>query len=149
MEKGDEIMKRNTQELIEMMKNSGSYDEYKQSNGEELSRSFMKIDRAFTALLVDKNMKKSEVIAQSGIEVHYAYQIFSGVKEPSRDKVLMLCFGFRLSVEEVQRLLKITGYPQLYAKNERDNAILFGLTKGLPIVDMNDLLYDLNLEILI
>ncbi|MCQ2354018.1 MAG: hypothetical protein MJ102_02815 [Clostridia bacterium] len=142
-------MKKTTQELIDMMKKSDDYCEYREANREELSQSFMKIDRVLAVLLNDKCLKKSDVIAQSGIEVHYAYQIFSGAKVPSRDKVVMLCFGFKLSAEESQQLLKITGYPQLYGKNERDNAILFGLTKGIGIIDMNNLLYDLNLEILI
>lgn len=61
----------------------------------------------------------------------------------------MLCFGLGLTVEETQQLLKITGYPQLYGKNERDNVILFGLTRKLSIIDINNILYDLNLDILI
>ena len=147
--KEGETVKKSTEELIAMMKNTADYGEYREANREELTRDFMKIDRALAALLAEKQKKKSTVIAGSGIEVHYAYQIFSGAKLPSRDKVIMLCFGFSLSAEEAQQLLKMTGYPQLYAKNERDNAILFGLTKKLGIMDMNDLLYDLNLEILL
>ena len=142
-------MKKSTQELLEMMKKSAHYEEYLTSNRDEISRSFVKIDRALSTLLAEKTMKKADVIARSGVEVHYAYQIFSGTKVPTRDKVLMLCFGFGLSTEETQELLKITGYPQLYSKNQRDNAILFGLTKKLTMIEMNNLLYDLNVEILI
>lgn len=142
-------MKKTTQELIGLMKSSKNYQEYLSANREEISPSFMKVDRALSVLLKKKSVKKSEVIAKSGIEVHYAYQIFSGVKIPSRDKVIMLCFGFGLSAEETQQLLKITGYPELYGKIERDNAILFGLTKQISVIDLNDMLYDLNLEILV
>ncbi len=142
-------MKKTTQQLIDMMKSCNDYNEYKEANQEELSQSFMKIDRALSVILNDKKAKKSDVIAKSGIEVHYAYQIFSGAKAPTRDKVVMLCFGLSLTVNESQQLLKITGYPQLYGKNERDNAILFGLTKQISVIDMNNMLYDLNLEILI
>lgn len=142
-------MKKTTQQLIDMMKSNNNYNEYRETNQEELSQSFMKIDRALSVILNDKKAKKSDVIAKSGIEVHYAYQIFSGVKVPTRDKVVMLCFGLNLTAEESQQLLKITGYPQLYGKNERDNAILFGLTKQISVIDMNNILYDLNLDILI
>ena len=127
---------------------SALYEEYLTINRDEISRSFVKIDRALGTLLADKAMKKADVIARSGVEVHYAYQIFSGAKVPTRDKVLMLCFGFGLTAEETQELLKITGYPQLYSKNQRDNAILFGLTKKLTMIEMNNLLYDLDVEIL-
>ena len=38
---------------------------------------------------------------------------------------------------------------QLYGKNERDNAILFGLTKMISVIDMNNILFDLGLELLV
>ncbi len=132
-----------------MMKSAASYDDYRKASAEELSPNFMKIDRALSTLLNEKSAKKADVIAKSGIETHYAYQIFSGAKVPSRDKVIMLCFGFKLSADETQKLLKITGYPQLYGKNERDNAIMFGLTKEISLIEVNALLYDLGLEILV
>lgn len=140
-------MEKSTQELLEMMKNSRSYQEYLKNAREEVGREHMKIDRALNALLTEKKLSKAEVIASSGIENHYAYQIFSGIKTPTRDKVLMLCIGFGLTVEETQKLLKVTGYAQLYSRNERDNVILFGLTKSLSIIDINGLLYELELEI--
>lgn len=141
-------MKKTTQELLELMKSSRDYHEYLAQNKEDIGKDHMKIDRALNALLAEKKAVKAEVIAKSGIENHYAYQIFSGVKTPTRDKVLMLCVGFGLTVEETQQLLKITGYAQLYSKEERDNVILFGLTKHLSIIDINDLLYEMNYGIL-
>ena len=54
-----------------------------------------------------------------------------------------------LSPEEAKQLLKLTGYPPVYVKVERDNAILFGLQKGLDIISMNSLLYELHLELLV
>lgn len=141
-------MKKTTQELLDLMKNSKDYHEYLAQTQDAIGKDHMKIDRALNALLAEKKAVKSEVIARSGIENHYAYQIFSGVKTPARDKVLMLCVGFGLNVEETQQLLKITGYAQLYSKEERDNVILFGLTKTLSIIEINDLLYEMNYTIL-
>lgn len=142
-------MDKTTKELLELMKNSKSYDDYIRANRNDISQSFAKIDRTLSSMLVIKGLKKADVITRSGIETHYAYQIFSGRKTPSRDKVIMLCFGMNLSVDESQQLLKITGYPQLYGKNERDNAILFGLTKMISVIDMNNILFDLGLELLV
>ncbi len=141
-------MKKTTQELLELMKSSRDYHEYLAQNKEDIGKDHMKIDRALNVLLAEKKAVKAEVIAKSGIENHYAYQIFSGVKTPTRDKVVMLCVGFDLTVEETQQLLKITGYAQLYSKEERDNVILFGLTKHLSIIEINDLLYEMNYGIL-
>lgn len=141
-------MKKSTQELLETMKNSRDYHTYLNSNRQDISGERMKINRALNSLLVNRNAIKADVIAKSGIEKHYAYQIFSGAKTPTRDKVIMLCFGFGLTVEETQTLLKITGYAQLYGKDERDNALLFGLVKHLSIIDINEILYELNLQLL-
>lgn len=137
-------MKKTTDELLEQMKNSRNYAEYKEANKDAFIS--MKLDRALNVLLEEKKVKKAEVIRRSSIESHYAYQIFSGEKTPTRDKVIMICIGFQLSPEETQNLLKITGYAPLYSKNERDNAILFGLTKGNNVITLNILLADMNLE---
>jgi len=141
-------MKKTTSELLESMKNSRDYSSYLHENKDEISQSYMKIDRALSVLLTEKKLKKAEVIAKSGIEVHYAYQIFSGVKTPTRDKVLMLCIGMALTVEETQQLLKISGYPPLYSRNGRDNAVLFGLVHSYSVIDINTALYDGGYEIL-
>lgn len=141
--------KKTTGELLETMKGSREYPEYLKENPGELASSFLKIDRALQSLLAEKGLRKSEVIARSGLEVHYGYQIFSGVKTPTRDKVLMLCCGMGLTVEETQRLLQISGYPQLYARNGRDNAILFGITHGQSIIELNNLLYEQNFDLLL
>ena len=141
-------MKKTTQELLNLMKSSCSYSEYLSQHKADIGHEHMKIGRALNALLAEKNLTRAEVIARSGIEVHYAYQIFSGQKTPTRDKVLMLCIGFGLDAEEAQRILKITGYAQLYGKEERDNAILFGLTKHLSVIDVNELLYEMHLALL-
>lgn len=131
------------------MKSSGNYNDYYAQHGKSIGGDHMKIDRALGILLTEKQLTKAEVIARSGIETHYAYQIFSGLKSPTRDKVLMLCVGFGLTVEEAQQLLKITGYAQLYGKKERDNVILFGITKGLTMIEINDVLYEMGLELLL
>lgn len=131
------------------MKSSGNYTEYYSKNSKSMGGDHMKIDRALNILLTEKQLTKAEVIARSGIETHYAYQIFSGLKSPTRDKVLMLCVGFGLTVEETQQLLKITGYAQLYGKNERDNVILFGITKGLTMIEINDVLFEMGQELLL
>ncbi len=141
-------MKKTTSELLKLLKNSPSYNEYLTENGRDITET-MKPGRALCALLAEKDLKKSRVIARSGIETHYAYQIFSDIKTPTRDKMIMLCFGFPLNCEETEHLLKITGYAPLYSKNQRDNALLFGLAKQLSVVEMNGLLFDLGLDLLI
>lgn len=141
-------MKKTTKELLELMKSADDYKAYLSAGGGDITPEPMKIDRALNALVADKRLKKADVIARSGMEVHYAYQIFSGMRVPTRDKVIMLAVGMELTAEETQDLLRISGYAPLYAKTARDNALLFGLTKGLSLIDLNCLLYELGLELL-
>lgn len=141
-------MKKTTQELLDLMKNSRSYDTYLEENRADIGKQRMRISAALSACLAEKQLSKAEVIARSGIETHYAYQIFSGAKEPSRDKVIMLCLGLALTADETQQLLKVTGYAQLYGRDARDNALLFALVKGMSVIAANELLYDRGLNLL-
>ena len=141
-------MKKSTSELLELMKNYSEYTQYLSENREDINPDHMKLDRALNILLIDKSKRKADVIAASGIESHYAYQIFSGMKTPTRDKVLMLCIAFGLTPEETNNFLRLTGYAQLYGKEGRDNAVLFGLTKHLSVIDVNEILYELGFSLL-
>ena len=53
-------MKKSTQELLETMKKSGSYNEYLEKNREDISSEHMKIDRALSVMLKEKKLKKSD-----------------------------------------------------------------------------------------
>lgn len=78
----------------------------------------------------------------------YVYQIFSGEKTPSRDKLIAIAFGLKLSDDETQKMLKISGNRELYARDKRDALILFALQHKKTIWDTNELLYSHNLTVL-
>jgi len=93
-------------------------------------------------LLEEKSLSRSEVIARSGLNEIYAHQIFFGKRNPSRDKLICLCFGLGLDVEEMQLLLRACGYSNLYVKRRRESVILYARLKGLTLLQCNELLYD-------
>ena len=64
-------------------------------------------------LLEEKSLKKSTVIKNSELNEIYGYQIFSGKRIPSRDKLISISFGLELSLEETQTLLKYAGFAPL------------------------------------
>ena len=99
--------------------------------------------------LIDaKGLKKSQVIKKAELAEVYGYQIFSGIRVPERKKLLCLAVGMGLNIEETQRLLKCAGYSQLYVKLPFDSILLYGLCKALSVVQINELLYEYNLETL-
>lgn len=99
-------------------------------------------------LLVDKNLKKSQVIKNAEISEVYAYQIFSGLRIPERKKLLCLAVSMSLNIDEVQTLLKCAGYSPLYVKLPFDSIILYGICQNLSVVEINELLFEYDLETL-
>lgn len=138
-------MKKTTAQLQEMLKKHTNINEYLQMN--EDSFSVGEPHEILMSEIEKRKLTKAEVIKKSGIERHYAYQILSGTKMPSRDKLLMFCFGLSMNVDEVQHLLLVCSAPQLYAKNKRDNVVLFALENHLSLIEVNELLYELKLKL--
>lgn len=136
-------MKKSTEELLKILKNS-SLDAYLADNGGEMAEN--PICDYLTAVLNEKDLKKSEVIKKSNVQTNYAYQIFSGLKIPSRDKLISLCFGMSLSLDEAQTLLKYAGFAPLYPRNKRDSVIISALEKGESVIRCNIALDELNIS---
>lgn len=138
-------MKKSTAQLLELFKKTSNIKDSLSSNSDELI-----CDNPYKYLeetIEQKGLKKSDVIRKSEIERHYAYQIFSGVRKASRDKIIMLCFGMGLNEEETQRMLKTFSMPTLYARNRRDSVVIFAIENHLSVVDLNELLFEMNLDL--
>lgn len=99
-------------------------------------------------LFEKKKISKAVLAKRAGISNVYLYQIFSGERNPSRNRILCLCFGLTASLEETQELLKHSGYAQLYAKNKRDAIIIYGLTHDMDLDEVNDRLFSEHQETL-
>lgn len=74
----------------------------------------------------------------------YLHQVFSGRRNPSRDRLLCLCIGLGATLEETQDLLKRASYAQLYPKSKRDAVIIHGLLHKKELNDINDTLFSEN-----
>lgn len=140
-------MSKKTDELFAILESKNDFYEYVKENAEEFT------DKTLSELLNDfcdaSGLEKSEIIKYSNLDKTYAYQMFSGMKKnPSRNKLLMLCFGMKLNVKKVQTLLKKAGYPTLYPRIKRDSALIFSLEQKLTLIEANELLYELGEEIL-
>lgn len=99
-------------------------------------------------LLESKGLKKSHVIKNAELSEVYGYQIFSGVRMPDRKKLLCLAISIGLNIDQAQKLLKCAGYAPLYVKLPVDSVVLYGLCKGMSVIEINELLYKYDLETL-
>lgn len=95
-----------------------------------------------------QNISKAALAKRSGMSEMYLYQIFSGRRNPSRNRLICLCYGLRANLEETQDLLKQCGLAELYPKNKRDAIIIFGLTHESDLYDINDKLFEEDEETL-
>ena len=94
------------------------------------------------------DVSKAELARRSGMSTVYLYQVFSGRRRPSRDRLICLCFGLCCPVDIAQKLLKKCGHSPLYPKVRRDAIIIFSLDKGLSLQQVNDRLFAENEETL-
>lgn len=105
-------------------------------------------NQGITGLLTDlyrqQSMSKAALARKSGMSEVYLHQIFSGRRNPSRDRLICLCIGMELSLENTQRLLRRAFYAQLYPKLRRDAIISFGILHGMSLHEINDKLFTLN-----
>lgn len=99
-------------------------------------------------LLSHKKLSKADIVQGSLLERTYVYKIFAGKKTPSRDKLIAIAFGLHLSDSETQKLLKISGNRELYARDARDAVLLFALHQNQTIFEVNELLSEYNLAVL-
>lgn len=99
--------------------------------------------------LCEKNCLVPEhVIKAAQIDRTYGHQLFNGTRKPSRDKVIQLAFGFGMTVNEAQDMLRKAGKNQLYPKIKRDAAVLFCLSKGMDVIETQNMLEALDLTLL-
>lgn len=93
------------------------------------------------ALFQQQPLAKSALAKQSDISEVYLHQVFSGRRTPSRNRLLCLCFGLGATVDETQELLRHAGHAPLYPRDRRDAIILFALSHGMTLPQVNDKLF--------
>jgi transcriptional regulator with XRE-family HTH domain len=135
-----------TDELNHEIKTVTDIEDFLEKNKEQLLR--QSLPEQLNALLAQKGISRADVVRGSLLDRAYVYQIFSGEKAPSRDKLIAIAFGLCLSVDETQKMLKWSGHRELYPKDKRDALIMFTLQRQGDISDANDLLYTHKLETL-
>ena len=138
--------KKNTDGLQQELMGSPDLEQFLSQNQEQFVNK--SVSELLNHLFEKKYISKAALAKQSGMSEIYLHQIFAGRRNPSRNRLLCLCYGLGASVEETQELLKLCGMAQLYPKLKRDAIIYYGLLHGLSLSEINDKLFDKNEETL-
>ena len=93
-------------------------------------------------LFEKRSISKAALARQSGMSEIYLHQIFAGRRNPTRSRLLCLCYGLNATLEETQELLKLCGLAQLYPRIRRDSIIMYGLSHGVSLFEINDRLFE-------
>jgi len=134
---------KTTNELKHEIKDATNVEDYLERNKENMLT--CSLPEHLNLLLSQKGITRADVVRGSQLDRAYVYQIFSGEKTPSRDKLIAIAFGMNLSDEETQKMLKLSGNRELYARDERDALILYSLQRHKTILETDDLLYSRHL----
>lgn len=99
-------------------------------------------------LCESKGVLPAHVIAKSGIERTFGHQLFNGTRNPSRDKVLQLAFGFEMNYQETRELLNVARKSALHPRIRRDAIIMYALENKHSLDDTQATLADFSLPLL-
>lgn len=133
-------MEKSTELLQSELKNAKNPAEFFEKNMQVLKGKT--VQEFLMELLIKYNLERKDVVVKSGLTGTYPYQIFDGKKTAGRDKLIQLAFGFPLSLDETQHLLKYGGHNELYVKVKRDAYVMFALEKKYDIQKLNELLFE-------
>lgn len=135
---------KDTEELLHSLNGAKSLTEYLVQNEEEMISS--DLTQLLADLIKQKNIRKTELVKATGLSEVYIYEILSGRKRPQRNCLLQICFALQMTQEEVQQLLKQSGYPLLYPRRRRDSVILYALEKQMTLAEAEELLIRYGME---
>jgi hypothetical protein len=135
-----------TSALLRRLFNTTDLEKFMERNAAEMEIPAFHI--YITNICKSTGQVPEQVIKQAGIERTYGHQLFNGTRKPSRDKVIQLAFGFKMDLDDTQKLLKIAQKSPLYPKLKRDAAILFCINHHKDISETQSVLYTLGLPLL-
>ncbi len=140
-------MQKSTEMLMNELKNTDEIEDFVTENMDEIHD--FSLSEYLKSLLQKYGLEKSDVFKRAEMtDTNYGYELFrSDTKKASRDKLIRICIGFPLSIEETQNVLRYGKVRPLYPRDERDAYILFALNKKYTLSQLNDILYEHQLEL--
>ena len=138
-------MKR-TADLMNELNNTDHIDQYLKENDKHLID--QTVSQYLCNMLQEKGLSKASVIKKSEINEIYGYQILSGKRTPSRNKLICICICADFSLDETNETLKVAGFSPLFPKTKRDSIIIFGIQNQYPIWKINESLFEHQLQTL-
>ena len=135
-------MRKTTEELVNELVSAPDIREFLAENEDNIET--MSLSEYLKQLLEQYKLDKSQIFHRAKMnENNYGYELFrDDSKKPSRDKLIRLCFGFPLTIEEATRVLRCGKVRPLYPRDRRDAYVMYALKNRYTIDKLNDLLFE-------
>ena len=133
---------KTTDDLSQALMEEPSIDSYLREN-----RPFFagqSIGELLAAYYERTDLSTAALARKAGMSEVYLHQVFAGRRNPSRDRLICLCVGLEVSLEEAQQLLKLASYAPLYPRLKRDAIISYGIVHRMALGEINDKLFTEN-----
>lgn len=137
---GEDVAERLTEEVLQELLDAPSLDEF--IDAHEFPA--VTLPEFLERMLEKKGLKRSRVVRMADLNETFGYQIFTGARNPSRDKVLQIAFAMALSLRETNRALMAAGASSLDPKCRRDAITIFCIDQGCSLQKVNEELYRLG-----
>ena len=126
-----------TEKLLDELLSKPNVDSFIDEN------SFVRVNLAdnLQQFLQEKNLSRKDVIHKTNINETHAYQIFSGDRGASRNKVLQLAIALNLNLRQTNKLLHSAGVSALYCKDKHDAIIIFCIEHGYNLQQIDEELF--------
>ena len=139
-------MNKDTAKIVEELQLNDNFRTFYDENKDYLIT--QSLSELLTQFLEEQGLTKAEVVKHSDLTEVYVYQIFSGIRKPERKKLLCLSIAMDLNLEQIQTLLRCSGYAPLYVKRPFDSVVMYGICNRLSVSQINELLFEYKLETL-
>ena len=135
------MSEKTTTELFNALKTDLDIENFIAENQSEFTEPFHKY---LSKLLDKKNLTRKQIAFEMNLDPSYIHHIFSGKKNPSRERLLAIARVMDLNLEETQHLLRYGGYGILCPRNPYDSVIIYAIENGLTFKEMNEYLKQLG-----
>ena len=141
-----------TDELAKVLKSSrvSDIDSYLEGNRGKFVSGRSPFGDFIKEKIKGSGLKQQDVFLAADVPERYGYKLLSGEKHTTdRDRIVALCIGARLGLEETQKALKLYGMAELYPKIPRDAVLMIALNSGCKDVhEVDALLKGHGMEVL-
>lgn len=136
-------MKKSTQELLSLIQNTENIELYLKEN--EMEMQHWTLDSYLQHLIEEKHLKIADVMNNSQ-QSDYVYKVFKNQRKASRDILIAIALGMECSLGEAQTLLRIASQARLDPRNQRDAVFIYAVLHKLSVVQVNEILYDMEVR---